>query len=130
MAGYRGKRYRDDKSLPREALEFCVPYNDLIVLHPLGILVLVLVFSFLKRKIPFAGIELMSQRVRRLYGYFIPLSYRGDRLHKAWYYRNGKTVLIFFKNTILLFLTFSIIGQMVSNSEITLRGRQSCLWSR
>ena len=30
---------------------------------------LVLVFSFLVRKIPFAGIELTSQRVRRLHGY-------------------------------------------------------------
>ena len=29
----------------------------------------VLVFSFLVRKIPFAGIELTSQRVRRLHGY-------------------------------------------------------------
>ena len=28
------------------------------------------------RKIPFAGIELTSQRIR---GYMVPLSYRGDR---------------------------------------------------
>ena len=41
--------------------------KGLIVLHPLGILVLV--FSFSVRKIPFAGIELTSQRVRRLHGY-------------------------------------------------------------
>ena len=41
--------------------------NNLIVLHPLGIFILV--FSFLVRKIPFAGVELTSQRV-----------YRGDRL--------------------------------------------------
>ena len=34
-------------------------------------------FSFSVRKIPFAGIELTSQRVR---GYMVPLSYRGDRL--------------------------------------------------
>ena len=40
--------------------------NDLIVLHPLGILFLF--FSFLVRKIPFAGIELTSQRVRGLRG--------------------------------------------------------------
>ena len=33
-------------------------------------------FSFSVRKIPFAGIELTSQRVR---GYMVPLSYRGDR---------------------------------------------------
>ena len=38
----------------------------LIVLHPLGIFILF--FSFLVRKIPFAGIELMSQRVRGLRG--------------------------------------------------------------
>ena len=36
--------------------------NDLIVLHPLGIFILF--FSFLVRKIPFAGIELASQHVR------------------------------------------------------------------
>ena len=40
--------------------------NDLIVLHPLSILFLF--FSFLVRKIPFAGIELTSQRVRGLRG--------------------------------------------------------------
>ena len=33
-------------------------------------------FSFSVRKIPFAGIELTSQRVR---GYMVPLSYRGDQ---------------------------------------------------
>ena len=48
--------------------------NDLIVPHPLGILFSF--FSFSVRKIPFAGIELTSQRVR---GYMVPLSYRGDR---------------------------------------------------
>ena len=35
-----------------------------------------LFFYFLVRKIPFAGIELTSQRVE---GYEVPLSYRGDR---------------------------------------------------
>ena len=40
--------------------------NDLIVLHPLGIFILF--FSFLVRKIPLAGIELTSQRVRGLRG--------------------------------------------------------------
>ena len=43
--------------------------------NPLGILFSF--FSFSVRKIPFAGIELTSQRVR---GYMLPLSYRGDRL--------------------------------------------------
>ena len=33
------------------------------------------------RKIPFAGIELTSQRVR---GYMVPLSYRGDRPHDTF----------------------------------------------
>ena len=46
-------------------VEFCV-LNDLIVFHPLGILIFF--FSFLVRKIPFAGIELTSQRVRGLRG--------------------------------------------------------------
>ena len=41
--------------------------NDLIVLHPLGIYIFSF-FSFLVRKIPFAGIELTSQRVRGLRG--------------------------------------------------------------
>ena len=43
--------------------------NDLIVLHPLGIFSFSLWSSLLVRKIPFAGIELTSQRVRRLHGY-------------------------------------------------------------
>ena len=42
--------------------------NDLIVLHPLGIFILYFLVC-LVRKIPFAGIELSSQRVRRLHGY-------------------------------------------------------------
>ena len=42
--------------------------NDLIVLHPLGIFIFVFYGSFLVRKIPFAGIELTSQRVRGLRG--------------------------------------------------------------
>ena len=41
---------------------------------PLGIFILF--FSFLVRKIPFAGIELTSQRVSE--GYEVPLSYRRD----------------------------------------------------
>ena len=46
-------------SLVDRAVEFCV-LTILIVLHPLGIF-----FCFLVRKIPFAGIKLTSQRVRR-----------------------------------------------------------------
>ena len=43
--------------------EFCV-LTILIVLHPLGFFF----FFFLVRKIPFAGVELTSQRVRGLRG--------------------------------------------------------------
>ena len=39
-------------------------------------------FSFSVSKIPFAGIELTSQRIR---GYMVPLSYRGDRPKKKYY---------------------------------------------
>ena len=49
--------------------------NDLVVLHPLGIFSLF--FSFLVRKVPFAGIELTSQRVRGLRG---TSELPGDRL--------------------------------------------------
>ena len=50
-------------SLVDREVEFCV-HNEIIVLHPLGIF-----YFFIVRKIPFAGIELTSQRVRRLRGY-------------------------------------------------------------
>ena len=53
-------------SLVDREVEFCV-LTILIVLHPLGIFFLV--YSFLVRTIPFAGIELTSQCVRRLHGY-------------------------------------------------------------
>ena len=49
----------------REVKFLCA--NDLIVLHSLGIFIFL--FFFLVRKIPFTGIELTSQRVRRLQGY-------------------------------------------------------------
>ena len=39
------------------------------------------------RKIPFAGIELTSQRVR---GYMVPLSYRGDLQVQQIIHRNRK----------------------------------------
>ena len=48
----------------RESRILCT--NELIVLHPLGIFIFI--FYFLVRKIPFAGIKLTSQRVRRLRG--------------------------------------------------------------
>ena len=52
---------------PRRPWSRILCANDLIVLHLLGIFVYI--FVFLVRKIPFAGIELTSQRVRRLHGY-------------------------------------------------------------
>ena len=51
---------------PRRPRSRILCTDDLIVLHPLGFIVLV--FSFLMRKIPFAGVELTSQRVRGLRG--------------------------------------------------------------
>ena len=51
----------------REVEFYILCANDFIVLHPFGIFSFS--FSFLVRKIPFAGIELTSQRVRRLQGY-------------------------------------------------------------
>ena len=58
----------------REVTFLCT--NDLIVLRPLGILFSF--FSFFSEKIPFAGIELTSQRVRG-YMVLVPLRYRGDQ---------------------------------------------------
>ena len=64
---FLARRIQPFLSLVDREVEFCVlPGNDLIVFHPLGIFSLF--FSFLVRKIPFAGIELTSQRVRRLRG--------------------------------------------------------------
>ena len=57
------RRIQPFLSLVDREVEFLCT-NELIVLHPLGIFILV--FKFLVRKIPFAGIELTSQRVRRL----------------------------------------------------------------
>ena len=64
---FLARRIQPFLSLVDREVEFCVlPGNDLIVLYPLGILFLF--FSFLVRKIPVAGIELTSQRVRGLRG--------------------------------------------------------------
>ena len=58
--------------------------NDLIVLHPLGIFIFVFINSFLVRKIPFAGIELTSQRVRGLRGTSeLPGFYTVNRHHRG-----------------------------------------------
>ena len=60
------RRIQPFLSLVDREVEFLCT-NDLIVLHPsLGIFSLF--FSFFVRKVPFAGIELTSQRVRGLRG--------------------------------------------------------------
>ena len=51
---------------PRRPWSRILCTNDLIVLHPLGIFIFFI--FFLVRKIPFAGVELTSQRVRGLRG--------------------------------------------------------------
>ena len=54
---------------PRRPRSRILCTDDLIVLHPLSIFIFVfLFFLFLVRKIPFAGVELTSQRVRGLRG--------------------------------------------------------------
>ena len=62
---FLARRSQPFLSLVDREVEFLCT-NDLIVLHPLGIFFFV--FSFLVRKVPFAGIELTSQRVRGLRG--------------------------------------------------------------
>ena len=62
---FLARRIQPFLSLVDREVEFCV-LTVLIVLHPLGIFILF--FCFLVRKIPFAGIELTSQRVRGLRG--------------------------------------------------------------
>ena len=62
---FLARRIQPFLSLVDREVEFCV-LTILIVLHPLGIFTLF--FSFLVRKIPFVGIELVSQRVRGLRG--------------------------------------------------------------
>ena len=62
---FLARRIQAFLSLVDREVEFCV-LTILIVFHPLGIFIFV--FYFLVRKIPFAGIELTSQRVRGLRG--------------------------------------------------------------
>ena len=54
---------------PRRPLSRILCTNDLIVLHSLGVFIYFYFLFILVRKIPFIGIELTSQRVRRLRGY-------------------------------------------------------------
>ena len=63
---FLARRIQPFLSLVDREVEFCV-LTILIVLHPLGIFFFFF-FFFLVRKIPFAGIELTSQRVRGLRG--------------------------------------------------------------
>ena len=63
---FLARRIQPFLSLVDGEVDFCVLTICLIVLHLLGIYILF--FSFLVRKIPFAGIELTSQRVRGLRG--------------------------------------------------------------
>ena len=60
---FLARRIQPFLALVDREVEFCV-LTILIVLHPLGIFILF--FSFFVRKIPFAGIELTSHRVRGL----------------------------------------------------------------
>ena len=63
---FPARRIQPFISLVDREVEFCV-LTTLIILHPLDIF-LFLFFSFEVRKIPFAGVELTSQRVRGLRG--------------------------------------------------------------
>ena len=63
---FLARRIQPFLSLVNREVEFCV-LTILIVLHPLGIFSFS--FLFFGRKIPYAEIELTSQRVRRLHGY-------------------------------------------------------------
>ena len=87
---FLARRIQPFLSLVDREVEFCV-----LTIQSLSTrwAFLFLVFSFLVRKIPFAGIELRSQRVRRLHGRdrtqvptcqkvtWLPLSYRGATVH-------------------------------------------------
>ena len=85
---FLARRIQPFLSLVDREVEFCV-LTILIVLHPLGI---ILFFSFLVRKIPFAGIELTSQRVRRLRG-TSELPYCGNIL-EGFQYKRGFSSLV------------------------------------
>ena len=70
---FLARRIQPFLSLVDREVEFCV-LMILIVLHPLAIYIYIytwyiLIYIIYMRKIPFAGTELTSQRVRRLRGY-------------------------------------------------------------
>ena len=62
---FLARRIQPFLSLVDREVDCCV-LTALIVLHPLGIFIFAFCFSV--RKIPFAGVELTSQRVRGLRG--------------------------------------------------------------
>ena len=64
---FLARRIQPFLSLIDREVEFCVLTNDFNRSPPVGHFILF--FRFLVRKVPFAGIELTSQRVRRLHGY-------------------------------------------------------------
>ena len=74
---FLARRIQPFLSLVDREVEFCVEFCVLTISSfSTRWAFLFSFFSFSVRKIPFAGIELTSQRVR---GYMVPLSYRGDR---------------------------------------------------
>ena len=66
------------------------------------------------RKIPFAGIELTSQRVR---GYIVPLSYRGDR---SSIYMSAIGVRLSIKGRILFYWVVFIEGNTLQYSTVVI----------
>ena len=64
---FLARRIQPFLSLVDREIEFCVPTIESFSTR--WAFLVLLVFSFTVRKIPFAGIELNSQRVRRLHGH-------------------------------------------------------------
>ena len=84
---FLARRIQPFLSLVDREAEFCVPTNDFIVLHLLGLYIYIYIYIYIctgiyiliysEEKSQLPGFELTSPRVRRLRGY--QLSYRGDR---------------------------------------------------
>ena len=62
-------------------------------------------------KIPFAGIELKSLRVR---GYMVPLSYRGDLTVGIFYRNNNNDLYIFYHHITVVMIPFNVPGKFYS----------------
>ena len=83
---------------PRRLWSRILCTNDLIVLHSLGSFILF--FSFLVRKIPFAGIELTSQRVRGRYCTLTLIAIQGHQKNsedKKYIIKHGSNNLLLHK---------------------------------